>query len=231
MKPKASFSHGRAVLSCIVIFAALIAAVASYAQSSGSASAQTALAIPRAHDSYMQDPSYRDAYETCAAFLEQAMKIPGVDKASLAEAVAPEANSPEGAGAWTDRFKLVTVKLAAALQGRIPEDPEAPLQGYYVYLGETDSGGMTVAKVGAGPAYGVSVTTFFRSNICNFERVGMKPLGDKLTLPLDEFDEPGTPAIEITFNGSEAVLGPDFSAVQSWCGLNATAVGSYIRAK
>jgi hypothetical protein len=238
MNPKASSARGGALLSRLAVFAALSAAAASAALYPGAAGAQTALAKPRAHDSYMQDPFYRDAYETCAAFLEQAKKIPGTDKDRLAAAVAPAGNSPEGVGAWADRFRLVTLNLAAALEGRIPADPEAPLQGYYVYLGEPDAepgepgtGAMTVAKVGIGPAYGVSAYTLFDTFSCSFERVGMKPMGGKMTLPLDEIDDPDTPAIEITFNGSDAVMGPSHSAVMTWCGAGATAVGTYRRAK
>jgi hypothetical protein len=243
MKPNAPSSPFRSLppgiffLAVLVLAAALPAQSTSFAQSSGYSPAQAALAKPAGHGSFMRDPSYRDAYETCEAFLRQAMAIPGADKASLAGIAARRANTPETAGDWTARFRSVTSELAARLNELVPVDPEAPLQGYYVYLGPSAGydfefgGALTLAKVGAGPAYGVWVNTAFSHFTCEIDRAPMTPQGGRMVLPPDQYDEPGAKPIELTFNGTDVVLGPDDSAVRYWCGAGATAEGTYRRAQ
>ncbi|MDR1041105.1 MAG: hypothetical protein LBR80_13270 [Deltaproteobacteria bacterium] len=219
--------------SSLALCAAAVAVIATVAP----AEAQLDLRTPRLHGEFMRDVAYRTAFETCAALLGLSRNIAAPDRRSLAAASAGDYPQPDASIAeWKAAYMALSLRFAEAMGDRLPARTDAPLQGYWEFAPGPDAedfaeGGMTVAAVGNGPIYGVSVSTVVPGGFgCRASAVGLEPEGGRLVFPADELFDPEYGSIEVSFDGNDAQAGPR-SAFRFFCGANGIADGRYRRAK
>jgi hypothetical protein len=116
----------------------------------------------------MQDETCRSAYETSRELLALALELdPAFDFTCRLNHHFWYPEAPGSLKKWTETYMRASHLSADRLEERYPLSDDAPMQGYYVLVGDPTSGTrregqVTVATVAwgsGGPAYGVSIST------------------------------------------------------------------------
>ncbi|MDR1035387.1 MAG: hypothetical protein LBT40_02060 [Deltaproteobacteria bacterium] len=200
----------------------------------GAASAQFDLRKPQDHHKFLENGAYRSAYETCEAVLAQTLAAVTGDQRPTAETAQYAYPSTAGREEWAQAYRTLTVAYAEAMGDKLPLNADAPLQGYYSYLGDPDTGqgpegGMTVVMVGDGPMYGAVIETVTDDGYtCEASSAGMLAVEGKLTFHPDDMYEQENGVVVAIFNGNRAEVGPQ-SAFGMNCGMRGVAAGTYER--